>query len=112
MPMINGLRKCPVFGSELWRLMRVVKSQDSAPLAVMESERVSKTMRAGRRRPDLLDNEAEAVALVEPMDEAIIAKKILQCMVLRLRAHILSPYDMYSTHRKCQVFVDPLPVAA
>lgn len=81
MPMINGLRKCPVFGSELWRLMRVVKSQDSAPLAVMESERVSKTMRAGRRRPDLLDNEAEAVALVEPMDEAIIAKKILQRMV-------------------------------
>jgi hypothetical protein len=34
-------------------------------------------VRAERRRPDLLDNEAEAVALVEPMDEAIIAKKIL-----------------------------------
>ena len=61
----------------------------------MEGERVPKTMRAGRRRPDLLDNEAEAVALVEPMDEAIIAKKILQRMVSRLLSHILSPYDMY-----------------
>jgi hypothetical protein len=57
----------------------------------MEGERVSKTMRTGRRRPDALDNEAKAVALVEPMDEAIIAKKILQRMVSRLLAHILSP---------------------
>jgi hypothetical protein len=89
--MINGLRKCPIFGSELWRLMRVVESQDSAPLAVMDGERVSKTMRAGRRRPDLLDNDAETVALVEPMDEPIIAKKILQRMVSRLPANILSP---------------------
>jgi hypothetical protein len=71
--------------------MRVVESQDSAPIAVMKGERVSKTMRARRRRPDLLDNEAEAVAPVEPMDEAIIAKKILQCMVSRLPTHILSP---------------------
>jgi len=70
--------------------MRVVESQDSAPLAVMEGERVSKTMRARRRRPDLLD-EAEAVALVEPMGEAIIAKKVLQRMVWRLLSRILSP---------------------
>jgi len=48
-------------------------------------------MRAGRRRPDLLDNEAEAVALVEPMDEPVIAKKILQRMVSPLPTHILSP---------------------
>jgi hypothetical protein len=105
--MINGLRKRPVFGSELWHLMRVVEPQDSAPLGVMEGERVSKTMRAGRRRPDLLDNEAEAVALFEPMDEAIIAKKILLRMVLRLPVNILSPYDMYNHSPQMSSFVDP-----